>query len=125
MQQPFKTYPGGKSGNGTYQAIINNIPDCDLFIDAMAGNGGISVNLKNALCSIVINDIDAGIIDAFKKKYTSRDLKDKTGYNCSIELSNAHYLSLIEKYDFKGHENGYRLPESLFLFRSTLFKANP
>jgi hypothetical protein len=48
---------GGKAGNGTYQAIINHIPKCDVFIDAMVGNGGIFFNL-NLPALTVINDID-------------------------------------------------------------------
>ena len=64
MDQPFKSYNGGKSGNGTYQQIINFIPQCEIFIDAMVGNGGIVSKLKLPKHT-VINDIDAGLIDKY------------------------------------------------------------
>ena len=36
--QPFKNYPGSKNGNGVFQTIINNIPDCDISLDQSPGS---------------------------------------------------------------------------------------
>lgn len=65
MKRPFKTYNGGKAGNGTYQQIISHIPKCDIFIDAMVGNGGIFTNMQLPGVT-VINDIDRSVIDGYK-----------------------------------------------------------
>lgn len=86
MNRPKPTYNGSKAGNGTYQNIINFIPKCDVFIDAMVGNGGIVCNLKYPSYTI-INDIDAGVIDGF----------DADGHGITKE--NLCVLDLIDKYD--------------------------
>ncbi|MGN7988686.1 hypothetical protein ACTJKC_15160 [Pedobacter sp. 22226] len=87
MKKPFDTYNGGKAGNGTYQQIINHIPKCDVFVDAMVGNGGIVYNL--ALPALThINDIDPSVIA-------------KHDVGCSstnIIKSNVDYKALIIKY---------------------------
>jgi hypothetical protein len=87
IERPFKTYNGGKSGNGTYQQIINHIPKCDVFVDAMVGNGGIVSNLLLPGLT-VINDIDISVID----KYDVAVLGKK------IIKENLCYRSLIDKY---------------------------
>ena len=92
MNRPRSTYNGSKAGNGTYQNIINFIPMCDVFIDAMVGNGGIVCNL-NLPGLTVINDIDAGIIDRF-------DIDDH-----GIKKENLDYRDLIDKYDNEDQKN--------------------
>lgn len=57
------TYPGGKSGSGVYQTIINQIPPHELYIEPFFGGGGVFKNIRRALSSIVI-DIDAAVLDA-------------------------------------------------------------
>jgi DNA adenine methylase len=88
MKKPFITYNGGKAGNGTYQNIINHIPKCDLFIDAMVGNGGIFFNL-NLPCFTVINDYDRSVIDKY----------NYVGHS-NIISENLDVLDLIDKYDY-------------------------
>ena len=88
MEKPFKSYNGGKCGNGTYQNIINFIPKHDLFIDAMAGNGGIFFNLQLPQRA-VYNDIDPSVIDNFDYVVPSEVIKE-----------NLCYSGLIDKYDF-------------------------
>ncbi len=67
MNKPFKSYNGGKAGNGTYQQIINYIPKHDVFVDAIVGNGGIFFNL-NLPGLTIINaviakyDVTAGVL---------------------------------------------------------------
>lgn len=88
MIKPYSTYNGGKAGNGTYQAIINHIPKCDVFIDAMVGNGGIFFNL-NLPALTIINDIDRSVIDKYN------DASATPG----IIVENDHYTGIIAKYD--------------------------
>ena len=96
MNKPFKTYNGGKAGNGTYQKIINHIPKCDVFVDAMVGNGGIFLNL-NLPQITVINDIDTSVIDKYNKVLI--DKHNYEGHNKNIIVENIDYRSLIDKYD--------------------------
>lgn len=58
---PYKRYNGGKSGNGTYQGIINHIPPILALVSPFTGNGGVErrINMKGG--KIVINDIDADV----------------------------------------------------------------
>lgn len=60
MERTFEDYNGGKAGDGTYQAIINCIPKCRVFVDMMAGGLGITSNLHLPELTI-INDIDSEV----------------------------------------------------------------
>lgn len=91
--KPFSTYNGGKAGNGTYQNIINHIPQCDTFIDAMVGNGGIFFNL-NLPAVTVINDVDRAVIDRYN------DASVAPG----IIVENDDYAGIIDKYDVLGRK---------------------
>jgi len=53
-------YPGSKNGAGVYQAIINNMPPHDLYIEPFVGSGAILLRKKPAASSIVI-DADAAV----------------------------------------------------------------
>jgi DNA adenine methylase len=105
INQPFKTYNGGKSGSGVYQAIINFIPKCDVFIDAMVGNAGIVSKIKFSTCSIVINDIDTRVINSFHADknncVSSGNLPAPiVKNNCTAgNKENLHVEDLIDKYD--------------------------
>ena len=90
MKRLFKTYNGGKNGNGTYQTIINNIPACKIFIDAMVGNGGIFTNLKTLPETIIINDFDTSIIDKYNFEVPG------------MIKNNLDVMDLIDLYDYKG-----------------------
>jgi DNA adenine methylase len=61
---PFKSYNGGKSGDGTYQAIINHIPPLRVFMSLFAGNCGVFKHMARAEWSI-INDIDVEVYNAW------------------------------------------------------------
>lgn len=60
------TYPGGKNGSGVYQAIINQIPPHDRFVEVFLGSGSISRLMRPAAASIGV-DADAAAIEAFPK----------------------------------------------------------
>lgn len=60
-------YPGGKSGSGVYQQIINQMPPHRRYIEPFLGGGAIMRLKKYAAASIGI-DIDAEAISAFPDK---------------------------------------------------------
>lgn len=55
--RPFESYPGGKSGSGTYQTIINHIPPHDVYYSLYLGNCGVTRNIRPAAQSH-LNDLD-------------------------------------------------------------------
>lgn len=59
------TYPGGKSGSGVYQQIINQFPPHSHYIEAFLGSGAIMRYKKPAISSIGI-DIDGDVISSFE-----------------------------------------------------------
>ncbi|OIN55631.1 DNA adenine methylase [Arsenicibacter rosenii] len=65
--KPFDTYFGGKSGSGTYQTIINQIPPHELYIEPFVGNGGIFRNKRPAECSLLA-DLDPTVVDAWQQE---------------------------------------------------------
>lgn len=62
----MKSYNGGKGASGTYQQIINKIPPHSIYIAACAGHDSIFRKKRRASVS-VINDIDPGVITAWKR----------------------------------------------------------
>lgn len=61
----YNSYFGGKSGNGTYQTIINYIPPHKHFFSLYLGNCGVTRHIKPGLF-MYLNDIDKRITDAWK-----------------------------------------------------------
>jgi DNA adenine methylase len=59
------SYPGGKSGDGVYQKIINQIPPHDVYIEAFFGDGGVYRHIRPACSSIAI-DIDSDVVANWK-----------------------------------------------------------
>ena len=53
------TYPGGKSGPGIFQRLINMIPPHDVLVSAFAGHCGIVRNIRPAEHTIVIDADEA------------------------------------------------------------------
>lgn len=104
MKKPFKTYNGGKAGNGTYQQIINQIPQCDVYIEPMVGNGGI-FHALNLPALKVINDIDARVIAAY----------DVAGSQSKILVFNYCYKHIIDMcHSFSDKKFVYFDPPYLF-----------
>lgn len=59
-------YPGAKSGAGVYQAIINEFPPHDLYVEAFVGSGAILLRKLSAPASIVI-DVDADVAGRWRR----------------------------------------------------------
>jgi DNA adenine methylase len=58
------SYPGGKSGSGIYQTIINQMPPHRIYVEAFLGGGAILRTKRPASSSIGI-DSDGDVITAF------------------------------------------------------------
>ena len=84
------SYFGGKNGNGTYQNIINEIPQCKIYVEPMVGGGGILKNL-NLPEITVINDLDSGVIDNYSNVDQGQD----------IRVYNVDYKIVCDIYDSK------------------------
>jgi hypothetical protein len=83
----FTTYNGGKSGSGTYQTIINQIPPHDIFVSLFAGNCGVTRYKKPSSHTIIV-DLDPGVT----QNWLMSDLP--SGF--SVVKGNAtDYLSLL------------------------------
>lgn len=65
-------YNGGKSGNGTYQQIINHIPPHSIYVAPFAGHDGVFRKIRRAEISI-LNDKDSRVIEAWKKASILKD----------------------------------------------------
>ena len=76
----MKNYNGGKSGNGTYQTIINHIPPHNIYVEPFAGHCGIFRKIRRAPLSI-LNDIDAQVI--YDIKLYLEAIED----NCKVEIN--------------------------------------
>jgi hypothetical protein len=64
------SYPGGKSGSGVYQTIINLMPPHRVYIEAFLGGGAIMRLKRPAMASIGI-DADMVPLDQFPKEEVS------------------------------------------------------
>jgi len=90
MKKPFKTYNGGKAGNGTYQQIINQIPFHHIYIEPMVGNGGIFHNLRLPMLTL-INDIDRSVIDKYDvSAYGGKVIKSNTTYKNILDMCHSY-----------------------------------
>lgn len=97
---PYDTYPGGKSGAGVYQTIINHIPPLRVFMSLFAGNCGVFNNLRSPEWS-VINDIDYHVINRWEAtglwvngnvRFTSKDAVEFL----RVDLRNSEYTRLLK-----------------------------
>ena len=66
----IKTCRGGKSGNGTYQNIINEIPPHNTLIVPFLGNCGVTRHIAQAITTICI-DKDPKIIKKWQRSHVS------------------------------------------------------
>lgn len=57
----FLTYPGGKSGSGTYQKLINLMPPHRMYVECFLGGGAILRAKKPALVNVGI-DLDKTVV---------------------------------------------------------------
>ena len=65
-------YNGGKSGNGTYQNIINHIPPHSIYVAPFAGHDGVFQKIRRAEISI-LNDKDSRVVERWKHASILKD----------------------------------------------------
>lgn len=81
----FGSYPGGKSGAGIYQRLINQIPRHRILVTAFAGQCGVTRNIKPAEHTIVI-DADETVCQWWSDWRRTRDGRALEIHHCdSIE----------------------------------------
>lgn len=100
-------YNGGKSGNGTYQNIINHIPPHGVYVAPFAGHDGVFQKIRRAPISI-LNDKDQRVIERWKKASVLKDCIVCENYMQGalfeqlekpvVILRNQDYASLIAKF---------------------------
>jgi DNA adenine methylase len=86
---PYKRYNGGKSGNGTYQGIINHIPPIDTLISLFTGNGGVERRINMRGGHIYLNDIDLDVHNRYSELHRTYSHKYKSclvGNTCGVWL---------------------------------------
>lgn len=59
-------YPGGKNGDGVYQAIINQLPPHNVYIEPFLGSGAILRFKKPAPVASIAMDADAAAVKPWK-----------------------------------------------------------
>lgn len=70
-----KSYFGGKGSDGTYQTIINNIPECDVFAETHAGFARITEKMNHKGITI-LNDVSCKVIEALKLRFPTRIIEN-------------------------------------------------
>jgi site-specific DNA-adenine methylase len=88
---PFKRYNGGKSGNGTYQTIINLLPPMVRFVSPFVGNGGVERRLRLPQ-QVILNDSNDHVINQWENTI------GKNQQFRSVTLKNVDGLELIKQY---------------------------
>ena len=91
-------YPGGKGAAGVHQAIINNIPPHEVYIETHLGGGNILERKKPAALSYGI-DIDPDVV----KAWSVRDVR-------GLVVHCVDAVDFLESYEFTGREFVYADP---------------
>ena len=106
------TYPGGKSGAGVYQTIINHMPPHDIYIEPFLGAGAIINHKKPARINIGID------IDPYVKRLWKDDVIENVH---DADILTHDGLKFLQTFRFKGNELVYCDPPYL---QSTRSKRN-
>lgn len=103
------SYPGGKSGSGIYQRLINLIPRHRILIAAFAGKCGVTRRILPAEHTIVI-DADADVCQWWDDWRRTKDGRALEIHHCdSIEWLR-HRFGLTEYSDACSSDNGRSNP---------------
>jgi DNA adenine methylase len=103
----LEEYPGGKGGAGVWQAIINQFPPHDVYIESFLGSGRVLRMKKPALASIAI-DSDPAVCQSWNPELYPEDLT----------VINGDAISFLSSYKWTGSEVVYCDPPYLRSVRS-------
>jgi DNA adenine methylase len=110
------TYPGGKSGSGVYQKIINQIPPHRVFVSAFLGWCGVMRHKIPAQVNIGI-DVDPNVVAMWAAAVDA----EKCGASGEIPgavVENCDAISFLKDYTWQGDEFVYCDPPYLRDVRS-------
>jgi hypothetical protein len=122
-------YPGGKSGAGVFQKIINQIPPHQVYIAPFLGHDAVLLNKRPALSSIGV-DVDAAVVDWWVSSMLA--VCGGAGHPSPAGISinggrisapgvivlNGDAISFLESYSWQGGEFVYCDPPYLFETRA-------
>lgn len=83
----LETYFGGKNGAGTYQAIINQLPPCQLFVEGCIGTGAITRHMRPAARNLGF-DMDTKVVRLWNEYH---------GDLHQVEVTETDVLDWLEK----------------------------
>ncbi|MDR6564933.1 MULTISPECIES: hypothetical protein [unclassified Arcicella] len=75
MSKNRNSYFGSKGGDGTFQTIINNIPECDVFVETHAGFARISEKMNHNGLTL-LNDVSCKIVDTLTQRFDGRIIQN-------------------------------------------------
>lgn len=111
----INTYNGGKSGNGTYQTIINHIPPHDVFVSGYLGNCGVMRHKAPAVINMGV-DKDPNIVKLWKsadldKSYRIENMGFEDIYPFVIQFYHSRkvFIYLDPPYPFQVRSSKKRL----------------
>lgn len=102
-------YPGGKSGSGVYQRIINLMPPHRVYIEPFLGAGAVLRLKKPALVNIGVEIDSAVVADQQRQK--------ESGATSTIVAGDG--IAFLDSYKFTGDELVYCDPPYLLATRSS------
>ena len=108
------TYPGGKSADGVYQQIINQIPPHRVYIEPFLGGGAVLLHKRPAIASIAI-DSDGNVVEKFQDLIA----KNSDTVPPGTIVKNGDAISFLRSYEFKGDEFVYADPPYLMSTRTS------
>lgn len=94
------SYPGGKSGDGVYQRIVNLLPPHDVYIEPFLGGGAI-MRLKKAAGLNIGLDLDGRVIERWK---ASIDENGDARGGANFRFHCADAITFLRVYPFTGRE---------------------
>jgi len=97
-------YPGGKSGAGVYQTIINLMPPHQVYIEPFLGGGAIMRQKRPAHLNIGL-DLDAGVIARFND--AAADTAISGDARSQYQFRQGDGIEFLRSYTFTGTELVY------------------
>jgi 16S rRNA G966 N2-methylase RsmD len=111
------SYPGGKATQGVFQAIINQMPPHQTYIEAFLGAGAIMRHKKSAPCSIGI-DVDEHVLAKHWSGPRDTCPTDQV-LGQRLTIVHADAIEWLATHDWEGNELVYLDPPYPMATRST------